>query len=78
MPLTQSWTWSIAALAAVPSDGSYGVPEGIISSFPVTSENGAWKIVQGLEIDPFSRDRIDASVAELEEERAAVKALGLL
>jgi malate dehydrogenase len=44
----------------------------------VTSENGAWKIVQGLEIDPFSRDRIDASVAELEEERAAVKALGLL
>jgi len=64
--------------AAVPSDGSYGVPEGIISSFPVTSENGAWKIVQGLEIDPFSRDRIDASVAELEEERAAVKALGLL
>ena len=64
--------------AAIPSDGSYGVTEGIISSFPVTSENGAWKIVQGLEIDEFSRSRIDASVAELGEERDAVKALGLI
>jgi len=64
--------------AAIPSDGSYDVPPGIISSFPVTSANGAWKIVQGLEIDAFSRDRIDASVAELIEEREAVKALGLL
>ncbi|MDX6744478.1 malate dehydrogenase [Actinocorallia sp. A-T 12471] len=64
--------------AAIPSDGSYGVAEGIISSFPVTSENGEWKIVQGLEINDFSRTRIDASVAELVEERDAVKALGLL
>jgi len=64
--------------AAIPSDGSYGVTEGIISSFPVTSENGSWKIVQGLEIDEFSRSRIDATVAELREERDAVKALGLI
>ena len=64
--------------AAIPSDGSYGVTEGIISSFPVTSENGARKIVQGLEIDEFSRSRIDATVAELREERDAVQALGLL
>jgi malate dehydrogenase len=72
---TPEGDWSSAA---VPSDGSYGVPEGIISSFPVTSENGTWKIVQGLEIDAFSRERIDASVAELLEERAAVTTLGLL
>jgi malate dehydrogenase len=64
--------------AAIPSDGSYGVPEGLISSFPVVSRDGAWQIVQGLEIDEFSRSRIDASVAELIEERDAVKALGLL
>ena len=63
---------------AVPSDGSYGVPEGIISSFPVTTSGGEWSIVQGLEIDEFSRGRIDASVAELGEERDAVKAMGLL
>ena len=64
--------------AAIQSDGSYGVTEGIISSFPVTSENGSWKVVQGLEIDEFSRSRIDATVAELREERDAVQALGLL
>jgi len=64
--------------AAIPSDGSYGVPEGIISSFPVTSTGGAWQVVQGLEIDAFSRERIDASVAELVEEREAVRGLGLL
>jgi len=64
--------------AAVPSDGSYGVPEGIISSFPVVARDGRWEIVQGLEIDAFSRERIDASVAELVEERAAVRSLGLL
>jgi malate dehydrogenase len=64
--------------AAIPSDGSYGVAEGIISSFPVTSTNGTWQIVQGLEINEFSRTRIDASVAELVEERDAVKKLGLL
>jgi malate dehydrogenase len=64
--------------AAIPSDGSYGVAEGIISSFPVTAKNGAWEIVQGLEINEFSRSRIDASVAELVEERDAVKKLGLI
>ena len=64
--------------AAIPSDGSYGVAEGIISSFPVTSVNGQWKIVQGLDINDFSRGRIDASVKELVEEREAVKGLGLL
>ncbi len=64
--------------AAVVSDGSYGVPEGLISSFPVTAANGEYKIVQGLEIDDFSRARIDASVNELAEERDAVKKLGLI
>ncbi|WP_221584855.1 malate dehydrogenase [Microbacterium sp. G2-8] len=64
--------------AAIPSDGSYGVPEGLISSFPVTSRDGEWRIVEGLEIDAFSRERIDASVAELEEEREAVAAMGLV
>ena len=63
---------------AVVSDGSYGVPEGIISSFPVTTKDGNWEIVQGLEIDEFSRSRIDASVAELSEERDAVTELGLI
>jgi malate dehydrogenase len=62
----------------IPSDGSYGVPEGIISSFPVTTRDGAYEIVQGLEIDDFSRARIDATVAELVEERDAVKGLGLI
>ncbi len=64
--------------AAVVSDGSYGVPEGIISSFPCVSRNGVWEIVQGLEINDFSRARIDASVAELVEEREAVRGLGLI
>ena len=64
--------------AAVVSDGSYGVPEGIISSFPCVSRNGAWEIVQGLEINEFSRPRIDATVAELVEEREAVRGLGLI
>jgi malate dehydrogenase len=63
---------------SVCSDGSYGVPEGLISSFPVTTSNGDWQIVQGLEINDFSRTRIDASVKELEEEREAVRGLGLL
>jgi malate dehydrogenase len=63
---------------AVISDGSYGVPEGLISSFPVTTKNGDWEIVQGLEIDEFSRGRIDASTAELAEERDAVTELGLI
>jgi malate dehydrogenase len=64
--------------AAVRSDGSYGVPEGLISSFPCTSSNGQWSIVPGLDVDEFSRSRIDASVAELVEERDAVRELGLV
>ena len=60
------------------SDGSYGVPEGIISSFPAVSEGGEWKIVQGLDIDEFSRGRIDASAAELVDEKNAVKEMGLI
>ncbi len=63
---------------AVVSDGSYGVPEGLISSFPVRCADGRWEIIQGLEIDDFSRSRIDASVAELAEERDAVRGLGLI
>ncbi|MFW5469293.1 malate dehydrogenase [Knoellia sp. CPCC 206435] len=63
---------------AVRSDGSYGVEEGLISSFPVTVSSGQWSIVQGLDIDEFSRGKIDASVAELAEERDAVKGLGLI
>ncbi|MFI7289244.1 malate dehydrogenase [Streptomyces anulatus] len=62
----------------IPSDGSYGVPEGIISSFPVTTKNGVYEIVQGLDINEFSRTRIDASVKELTEERDAVRELGLI
>ena len=56
----------------------YGVPEGLISSFPVTVSGGAYSIVQGLEIDAFSRARIDASTTELAEERDAVRELGLI
>ncbi|MGI8992662.1 MAG: malate dehydrogenase [Nocardioidaceae bacterium] len=63
---------------AVHSDGSYDVPEGLVSSFPVTTKDGRWEIVQGLDIDGFSRQRIDASTAELAEERDAVRDLGML
>ena len=63
---------------AVPSDGSYGVQEGLISSFPCITKNGSYEIVQGLEINDFSRAKIDASVAELADEQAAVKELGLI
>ncbi|MCW3067250.1 MAG: malate dehydrogenase [Solirubrobacterales bacterium] len=63
---------------AIPSDGSYGVEEGIISSFPVTTGGGNYSIVQGLDIDEFSRQRIDATVNELKEERDAVSQLGLI
>ena len=63
---------------AVPSDGSYGVPDGLISSFPATCSAGDHSIVPGLDIDDFSRTRIEASVAELVAERDAVAALGLL
>jgi malate dehydrogenase len=63
---------------AVPSDGTYDVAEGLISSYPCTCAGGEWRMVEGLEIDDFSRERIDASVAELREERDAVEKLGLL
>lgn len=63
---------------AVVSDGSYGVPEGLVSSFPVTAKDGDWSIVPDLEISGFSRGYIDRSVAELESEREAVRELGLL
>ena len=62
----------------IPSDGSYDVPEGIISSFPCTVSNGEYSIVQGLEISDFSRGRIDASTAELVAERDTVSGLGLI
>jgi malate dehydrogenase len=64
--------------AGVISDGSYGVPEGLISSFPVRSANGEWEIIQGAGVNDFSRGKIDASVAELVAERDAVKELGLI
>ena len=63
---------------AVPSDGSYGVPEGLVSGFPCVCRDGDYEIVQGLDIDDFSRGRIDASVAELASERDAVAELGLI
>jgi malate dehydrogenase len=62
----------------VPSDGSYGVPEGLQCGYPCTCSGSQWTVVEGLELDDFSRARIDASVAELQEERDAVKDLGLL
>jgi malate dehydrogenase len=78
----RTWTQGTAAgdwvSMAIPSDGSYGVAEGIISSFPVTCSGGEYKIVQGLDINEFSRGKIDASVNELIEERDAVKELGLI
>jgi malate dehydrogenase len=77
-------SWSLGTPAgdwvsmAVPSDGSYGVPEGLISSFPCTCANGEYSIVQGLDIDAYSRGKIDASAAELADERDAVRELGLI
>jgi malate dehydrogenase len=62
----------------VVSDGSYGVPEGLISGFPCTCSGGEWSIVPGLDIDPFSRAKIDASIAELVGERSTVKGQGLI
>ncbi|MFC6083912.1 malate dehydrogenase [Sphaerisporangium aureirubrum] len=72
---TPEGDWTSVAL---PSDGSYGVPEGLISSFPAISRHGKWEIVQGLPLNAFSRDRINASVRELTEERDAVTQLGLI
>jgi malate dehydrogenase len=72
---TKDGDWTSMAIV---SDGSYGVPEGLISSFPVTTSGGDWSVVRGLEINDFSRGRIDASTAELGEERDAVRGLGLI
>ncbi|MBA3265260.1 MAG: malate dehydrogenase, partial [Nocardioidaceae bacterium] len=72
---TPSGDWTSMAVV---SDGSYGVSEGLVSSFPVTISDGNWDIVAGLDIDDFSRARIDVSTAELAEERDAVQALGLI
>jgi malate dehydrogenase len=62
----------------VPSDGSYGIPEGLISGFPCTCSGGEYEIVQGIDLDEFSRAKIDASVAELTSERDTVKEQGLI
>jgi malate dehydrogenase len=70
---TDDWT-----SAGVVSHGEYGVPEGLVSSFPVRSIDGGWQIVEGLELDDWARARVDASVAELVEEREAVRSLGVL
>ena len=59
----------------VASDGSYGIPQDVMYGFPVTTANGEYELVQGLEIDPFSRERMDATLKELEEERAGVSSL---
>lgn len=67
--------WVSMGIAA---DGSYGIPEGIVAGHPCKCSGGEWSIVQGLEIDEFSRTRIDASVQELQEERKAVQDLGLI
>jgi malate dehydrogenase len=66
------------ASMGVASDGSYGVPEGLICGFPCTCADGSWSIVEGLEIDDFSRARIDASVSELADERDSVSGMGLI
>ena len=72
---TPDGDWTSVAL---PSPGVYGIEEGLVCSFPCRSVGGRWEIVEGLDINPFSRARIDASVDELRSERAAVAALGLL
>jgi malate dehydrogenase len=62
----------------VPSDGSYDVPEGLIAGYPCTCAGGEWSVVEGLALDPDARARIDASAAELTQEREAVEKLGLV
>ena len=63
---------------ALPSDGSYGVPEGIVCSFPCRLVDGQWEIVQGLQLCDFQRERLEATVAELQEEFETVKREGLV
>ncbi|MDO4687068.1 MAG: malate dehydrogenase [Corynebacterium sp.] len=70
---TEAWS-----SAAIPSDGSYGIDEGLVAGFPTVSRNGKWEIVQGLELTDFQKERIAANVAELKEERDAVAAAGLI
>ncbi|MEO6886730.1 MAG: malate dehydrogenase [Jatrophihabitantaceae bacterium] len=72
---TNGTDWTSSSIV---SDGSYGVPEGLISSFPCRAVDGNWEIIAGVDINEFSRGKIDASVAELSEEREAVKSLGLI
>jgi malate dehydrogenase len=72
---TPSGDWTSSS---VPSDGSYDVDEGLISSFPCVSQDGEWKVVEGLELNDFSRERVEATVQELREERDTVKELGLV
>jgi malate dehydrogenase len=72
---THGTEWTSSSVA---SDGSYGVEEGLISSFPCRAVDGEWQIIQGVDINDFSRGKIDASVAELKEERDAVQGLGLI
>ena len=62
----------------IPSGGSYGIAEGVIAGHPCTCAGGEYSVVEGLEISDFSRERIDATVAELREERDAVAGLGLV
>lgn len=71
---TPEGDWTTAGIV---SDGSYGIPEGILAGFPVTSSGGSWQVVQGLDLDEFSRGKIDASVAELVDERNTIVSLGL-
>jgi malate dehydrogenase len=59
----------------VPSDGSYGIPEGVIYGYPCTTEGGEYKIVQGLEMDTFSKEKMAATLKELEEERSAIASM---
>ncbi len=72
---TSAGDWTSVAVC---SDGSYGVPEGLMSSFPTRTDGSTWEIVQGLPVNDFSQERISATVAELAEEREAVKELGLI
>ena len=72
---TPSGDWVSMGVA---SDGSYGTPEGLMVGLPCTTKSGEWSVVQGLDLDDFSRQRIDASIAELAEERDIVAGMGLL
>ena len=67
--------WSTRLDAGLPSDGSYGIEQGLIYSFPVTCQDGEYSIVQGLDSDEFSREKMEATMAELKEERDEVKDL---